>query len=357
LFWDALTIHILHVFGAVTTRYGWAIDLINGLCLEQIRAGHEVTVMTTNLDWETTLEVPLRVPVRVGEVDVEYYPIDRWSGAIKIPVIRRFAISTALGRALARRMREFDIVHIQGIYLFSSIAAALLAERAGVPYVVSPHGNLDPYQHGLRSRRLKDLLMALVLRRVLENAGALIYNSDGERAKAQGFHLSSRAVVIDGGLSLDAYAIDLPERAFRDRYPATGNKRIVLYLGRITNSKGLDLLIRAFGLCIARDPDLHLALIGPDYEGLGDVLRRMVREAGLTESVTFTGMVPDDMKVAALKEAAVFAHPSYTESFGTAILEAMACGVPVVVSDGVALARELEAGANFARRCLDASPQ
>lgn len=337
-----IAIRILHVLSSITPRYGWPVDLVNGLCLEQIRAGHEVTVMTTNLDWETTINVPMRVPVKVGQVDVEYYPIDHWFNAIRIRVVRRFGVSTALVRTMWRRMPEFDIVHIHGIFLFSSTVAALISEHAGVPYVVAPHGNLDPYQHRLRSRRLKDLAMALVQRRVLEHAAALIYQSDGERSKADEFHLSSRAVVLDQGLNLDTFAVNLPKRAFRDRYPAIGDKRIVLYLGRISNSKGLDVLVRAFALCVAQDPNLHLVLIGPDYEGVGDGLRRILLEAGLIESVTFTGMMTGDMKVAALKEAAVFAHPSYTESFGYVILEAMACGVPVVVSDGVALASELE---------------
>ncbi|MBL8837870.1 MAG: glycosyltransferase, partial [Alphaproteobacteria bacterium] len=141
-------------------------------------------------------------------------------------------------------------------------------------------------------------------------------------------------VVVPNGLELGEYAALPPQGAFRARHPEIGDRRIVLFLGRLNFKKGLDLLVPGFAQACTRHADLHLVIAGPDDGMLADT-RGFVAAAGIADRVTFTGMLTGTDKLAALADAYCFALPSYSENFGIAIVEAMACGVPVALSDKV----------------------
>ena len=121
----------------------------------------------------------------------------------------------------------------------------------------------------------------------------------------------------------------------REKFPALKGKRLIVCLGRINFKKGLDILARAFAK-IARDrDDLHLVLAGPDSDDYGSKIRRWLAEGGVLDKATFTGPLAGEERLAAMQEAEIFALPSYTENFGGVVTEAMACRVPVVISDQV----------------------
>ena len=133
-----------------------------------------------------------------------------------------------------------------------------------------------------------------------------------------------------------------PDRFFA-RHPETRAKRIVLFLSRLHEKKGLDILASSFGRIAQRFPDTHLVLAGPD-DGMGAQVDEWLRKAGVAHKATRTGMLEGEDKGAALTAASVFVLPSYSENFGIAVLEAMAAGVPVAISDQVNLWREVEMG-------------
>jgi glycosyltransferase involved in cell wall biosynthesis len=318
------------------------VELANGLCGAQKRQGHDVTVLATNLDWDTVLDVPLARPVSIGDIDVEYFPIDGWTLRMPIPTIRRFAVSSRLHRELRERVSQFDIVHVHAIYLYPSLVACASSRKAKVPYVISPYGNLDPVTHSHR-RLIKNIYLAMFERRDLNGAAAIHFMSEGERRLAGSFITTLRSRVINLGLPPEKFA-SLPHAGtFRARHPELSKKRLIMYLGRISYSKGLDLLAVAFSVVAKTQPDAHMVFVGPDHEDYGKVVRRILREHGVENRATFTGMVPEQEKLAALVDADVFVFPSYTEGFGLAMLEAMACGTPVVLSDRASLAPELAA--------------
>jgi glycosyltransferase involved in cell wall biosynthesis len=139
---------------------------------------------------------------------------------------------------------------------------------------------------------------------------------------------------------------------FRAAFPEVAKRRIVLHLGRLNFKKGLDILIGAFANVAGELEDTHLVIAGPDNEGLGIQLRRRLAELGLSRRATFTGMLQGEIKLAAFRDASVFALPSYSENFGIAVVEAMACRVPVVISNRVNIWREVEsAGAGLVTEC------
>ncbi len=331
------TIRILHVFPSTAYAYApWAIDMINGLCAEQERRGHHVRVVSTVLD------LPAESLENARHSDlVEYFPVDKSFQRIGIRILRRALVSSALARDLRRTIDGFDVVHIHYVFSFPSLVAAAICRRRGVPYIVSLHGNLDPYMHAKRNRFLKDAYLLAFGRRALNKAAAIHLISEGERDMVKAFGLTSRQVVID--LGLDALKFRSEEKGkFRAAYPEWGSQKVVMYLGRLAYSKGLDLLADAFRILAADDPEIHLVLVGPDDHGYGEAIRQILRRESLVDRVTVTGRVSEEAKISALMDANVFAFPSYSEAFGLAMVEAMACGLPVVLTERAALAREME---------------
>ena len=146
------------------------------------------------------------------------------------------------------------------------------------------------------------------------------------------------------GINFDEFAV-LPEPgSFRRRYPEIGDKSIILFFGRVNFKKGLDILAKAFGAVARRREDVHLVIAGPDNEGWGDKARAWLGEEGLLARTTFTGMLLGPEKLAVLRDASLFVLPSYSENFGLAVIEAMAAGLPVIISDKVNIWREVHAG-------------
>ena len=117
----------------------------------------------------------------------------------------------------------------------------------------------------------------------------------------------------------------------------------MLFLGRISRQKGVDLLVPAFQQVLQRHADTHLVVAGPDSEGLEQSLRHAVTQRGMGSHVTFAGRVPDNLKLAAYADAAVYVLPSYAENFGATVTEALACGRPVVITNRVNVCDEIAA--------------
>jgi glycosyltransferase involved in cell wall biosynthesis len=328
----------MEVFPTLGQPYGWAQDVAEGLSNGLARLGHQVEIVTT-------AQQPTQERRHGGAVMLRGFPVDRW--ARRGPRLVRTAYpSTALIRHLRRSAADFDLIHVHTLYSFVSVAAARAARRANVPYVISPCGSLDPFTHRRKGRVRKEVFQALYHRRDLARAEAVHFLSDGELELAKDFTIGAARVVVKFGLAVEKYSQER-SGAFARGHPELADSRIVLYLGRISYTKGLDLLVRAFSQIAPRFANAHLVLAGPDYEGLGRVLVEMLRGCGLTNRITFSGLLSDSEKIAALSDADVLVLPSYTEAFGIALLEGMASGLPVVVTDRAALApliREVGAG-------------
>lgn len=259
-----------------------------------------------------------------------------------------FGLSPGLWSALREVIPRADLVTIHSIDLFPQYAAFTTALNAGIPYILSPHGALDPWL-ACSNQLIKRLTKATWQRRMLANAAAIHFTTDEEANLAGELMSSAPRIVVPNGLDLSRFATDRPERAFRDLRLNGHDGPIVLFLGRIADGKGIDLLIRAF----ARAPHDGLLVIGGPDEGIETDLKRLAGELGIADAVRFVGPVYGSDQLDALAAADVWALTSHTDDFGEAVVEAMAAGCPVLISSEVNLASQVRGAAAGVVTSLD----
>jgi glycosyltransferase involved in cell wall biosynthesis len=329
---------ILQVVATLAPRTGGPSIACPELSRELVRQGHQVSIYASDVDGGGHLKVPLDRPVLDDGVEIRYFRGLSWPG--------KYMFSPGMWRALRETVADFDVVHIYSVYGFSSSAAAYWCRERAVPYLVHPHGSLDPFLRR-RHRPRKWLHAKLLAERDYRKAAGALFNSAEEMRLASdwpglktrwgGAEAAPKRFVVPVGI--DPRWLQEPDAAagerFRSKYSAMTSRRLVVYFGRINFKKGLDILARAFAQVAGNREDLHLVLAGPDTEGYGRRVRGWLAEGGVLAKATFTGLLQGEDRFAALQQAEVFALPSYTENFGQVVAEAMACGVPVVISDQV----------------------
>ncbi len=305
-----------------------------GICKGLIKREHQVTLITTNADGKEALKVPLGVPTDHEGVKVYFYPV-------QLSVFGS-AFSISLAGALKSHVRQSDVVLIHSLYQFMSTAAAHYCRKYNVPYVLRPHGTLDPFLVYRRRWLLKWGYIRLFEERNFHHAAAIQYSSKMEEAMTRQFLAArSRGLIIPEGIDSKDFSGLPPRGTFRARYPDMDHKAIVLFLGRFHQKKGLELLIDAFVQVANRCPNAHLVLAGSgDYDYMKRIIK-MLHNVGITHCSTITGQLDNDAKFAALADADIFTLPSYGENFGLAVVEAMACGLPVLISDKVGIWQDI----------------
>jgi glycosyltransferase involved in cell wall biosynthesis len=267
-------------------------------------------------------------------------------GAMEIPLRifrtvppRRLAFSPGLWYALQSAIPQADLVTIHSLNLFPQFAAFTTAIRARIPYVVTPHGALDPWL-GRNSPAPKRLANATWQRRMLAHAGAIHFTTAEEAELAGEIAARSPHIVVPNGLNLARFSTSRSGRPFRDKHLDGYAGPVVMFLGRIAKKKGIDLLIRAFAR-VVNGYDARLVIAGPDDEGLAVALVSLAASLDVLDRVTFVGPVYGEAQLCALAAADVWALTSHTENFGNAVIEAMASSCPVVISDHVNLAGQV----------------
>ncbi len=251
---------------------------------------------------------------------------------------------TALGarREIRSLIPAFDVVHLHEMWHPLLWTSASVARKQGVPYVVTPHGMLDPWSLRQKSRK-KRLALAFGWRRVLDRAAFVhVLNADEGRL-SEPLGLTCRVESIPNGVGVDELGAAAAEDFFQTAYGFPG-ERTVLFLSRLHYKKGLDYLGTAFEILHRGLPDVHLVVAGPD-DGAQDGFLRQITRAGLDACVHLAGPLYGDRKHAALRSASCFCLPSRQEGFSIAILEAMACRIPVVISDACHFPEVAEFGA------------
>lgn len=329
---------VLHVIPSVSPVHGGPSTAIWSVLDSLQREGIHADLATTDDDGPgRRLDVLLGRPVEERGHRVLYFRRQADFYQPSLPLLRW----------LAAHVADYDLVHSHGGYSFAPAAAGWCARARRVPYAVSPHGVLNRWGRTQRRPRAKQVSLRLLEGRLLRDAAFVHYTSPAEEAQARELGIPHRPLVAPLGIDL---ATIPPHRL---RSPAS-SPPTVLFLSRIAPIKQLDRLIAAIALVARRIPEVRLLVAGDGPVELVAALQRLAVELGVERRVDWLGFVRDEARERAFAEAWVLAQPSASENFGMAATEALARGLPVVVTTGVGIAPYVAAvGAGLV--CSDAA--
>lgn len=342
---------ILNIVVGAAARTGGAIAFAGEAAVATSRAGGEARVFATDLALAPWGWMQKQRPVRPNELHPSLAHADFELFPTGFP--RRLARSPALARALRTEVPKCDLVHIHNLWQHPQYAAFRAAREARVPYIVSPHGSLDPYLRR-RGRFRKAVSSALWHRAMLEGAALIHVTTSSEMRLISDIAPNVPRVIVPCAVNTADFGALPPPQEFREGHLAGYSGPLVVFLGRVTEKKGVDVLIKSFAHVLERQP-ARLAVVGPDDGGQRPRLERLAENSGIGSQVDFVGGLYGRDRLAALSAADVWALSSHTENFGIAVIEAMAAGCPVAVSREVNLADEVaEANAGLV---ADAEPR
>lgn len=319
---------ILHVISSIDPRDGGPATALSGLAKSQHAAGLDVAVLATYRQGAGT---DIADDLTAGGIHIARV------GPAHGPLHRHRLLASALRAEAAGA----DIVHTHGVWEEAQHQGAVAARQLAKPCVMTLHGMLTPWS--LRQKWLKKkIYYELRLKRDLNRAATIHVTSSAERDLIAPLKLKPPVLVEPLGVDLREFEQLPPAGAFRQKFPLLAGRKIVLFLGRLHPGKGMEYLIPA--MAQLKDEDAVLAAVGPDSEGFRATLEKLARQHDVSDRVLFTGMLRGADRVAALADADLFVLPSEHENFGIVVVEALAAGTPVVVSDGVALSSDVLEG-------------
>lgn len=251
--------------------------------------------------------------------------------------------SPRLKGLLREGIREADVVHNHSIWMLPNSYSSRIASSTKKPVVITAHGTLE--QWAIRhSGWKKRIVGTLFQNHDLHAADCIHVNSESEMEGVRAYGLKSPIAIIPNGIHLPDFDPLPSSEEFHAAFPTTRGRRIILFMARLHVKKGLDHLLRAWGRLHAEFPDWQLVVAGPDC-GLGQPAREIVEATGLHHSVTFTGNLNGSVRLSALAAADLFALPSFSEGFSMAVLEALACRLPTLITPGCNFREAAAAGA------------
>lgn len=247
------------------------------------------------------------------------------------PSLLRQITGAGLEPSLDRCIADADIVHIHGVWEPLLYAAGLTARRYATPYVITPHGMLDPWSLS-QKRTKKRIALACGYRRFLNRAAFMHGLNSIEIELMAPLGLTCPARIVPNGVFLEEIEPLPAEGEFRSTHPELGDDPYVLFLSRLHYKKGLDYLASTFCELGRRVPNIRLVVAGPDG-GAQAAFEEKIRAGGVADRVHVIGPIYGRDKFAAIVDASCFCLPSRQEGFSIAITEALACGCPCIVSE------------------------
>lgn len=313
---------VLHVIPYASPLYGGPTAVVAQMADALSRLGLELDVVTTTAHGRAELDVRAGKPITNN--GVRYFYFTRQGPKF-------WMFSWPLRDWLYRHVPDYDLVHVHGLFAYTTLPACAAARRFGKPYVITPHGMLDPWC--LSHKWWKKLpYYNLLERRNLRHATAVHVTSafEAEGMANLGFNAKTHVIPLN---------VDLPER--RERNSHDEQALSLLFMSRLVPIKGLPILLQAVALLRARGLEVALKIAGQGSDEYLSEIQAMVKRLAISENVKFVGFLEGDAKSQLLAEADMFVLPSYHENFSLSTAEAMAIGLPVIVSDQVGIARDV----------------
>ncbi len=319
---------ILHVVQSLDPAWGGIARVLPELAMVLAQAGDECRIATLTGGRFGT-------PPTIDGVEVRSFAAKAGSW---------FATSTEFDRQINELVAWADVVHMHGLWTGQNWSAGKAARRAGMPYVMTPHSMMMPWAWN-RSWWKKRPAGWLFEHANLRKAALLHALAPGEADAMRALGFNTNIEMIPNGLHVGAYETLPPAVRLIARFPELKDRRWILFLGRIHPQKGIVQAMQAGFDVLSAAKQWHLIVAGPDEVGMRSVLEAAVRRKGAADRVTFTGMLDREDTLAALAGAKVLLQPSMSEGLSMSILEALACGVAVVISPACNMPLVQERGA------------
>lgn len=262
---------------------------------------------------------------------------------LSLPSFSKYNISLAMLWSAVCNGSKADIIILHSLYSFPVLVGYVCARIYGKPYVLYSHGVLAPFQRKV-SRIRKALYNWVVANDILRRSSALICTAVGEWEELGELRASVRGALVPHGIDLAAYESLPPRGRFRDSYLQGHTGPLLLSLGRLAGKKNLELMLASFAVVLRDFPDAKLAMVGPaDPPAYQAQIESWVKEYGVADSVVLPGAIRGiEGKKEAFVDADLFLVSSFEENFCHSLFEAMACGLPSVVTNTINYAFEVE---------------
>ena len=317
---------ILHVIPAISPLFGGPSKAVFEMGRALQEHGFEVSLATTNADVRGNIRIPLGHPVQMDNVTV-------W--CFHCPLLRKYGFSPGLTQWLQEHVQDYDLLHIHAFFSYITAPTASYGRKRGVPYIIRPFGQLDPWCFA-RSAWKKRFFNRLVGQTILKGASAIHVTSEMEWQSLARLGFAEKSVVIPLGVDTASLSALPMRRESSERVPR------LLFLSRIDPKKGLPLLFQAVRQLEDQGITVDLIVAGSGESRYMKEMRTLVHRLALERRVEFAGFLTGQEKLRCFTKADIFILPSYHENFAIAAAEAMAAGLPVIVSNQVALAKEIE---------------
>lgn len=303
-------------------RYGGPIWAIHHMCKSLVELGHEVIVLTTSVNMDKDMDVPLDQAVDIDGVQVFYFPSS---------FLRRWFFSWPLRKKMQAIIPQMDFIHLHSLFLYPTYQASRIAKKNHIPYCISPHGALVPELLANRSRALKKIALKLFEKKNLSDASFVLATANLEEKNIRSVGVSiARVEVVELGIDSALSYMDLN---YGSALKIDGP--YLLFLGRISWKKQIDRIISAQPFM---SEDIQLVIAGYDDENLEASLKFMANKLGVADRVHFCGPVQGNQKQELISKAMALVLPSLHENFGVVILESWAHARPVILNPNIGLA-------------------
>ncbi|KZR90622.1 glycosyltransferase [Synechococcus sp. MIT S9508] len=325
--------HAIPVY-APAWHFGGPVRSVSRLCEGLAAEGHQVKVITTNAGLRGLPHNQLGRPVLLNGVEVTYYPVDRPEGTIQ---------SKALENALPQIFKKVDLIHLSAIWQPLGISIQRQAWKQKIPLIHSLRGALGPYSR--RQKWWKKYPYYLLRERPwLQRTTALHVTTRQEERELDGLGLRSPRMLLPNPVDLAELKLNSKARvAFRTKYGISLETPLLLICGRQHHKKGLDLLPPI--LSELRNYSWQLLLVGQDDDGSGTALLQALTLSGLSNRVRSLGIQPSSELGSIYNASDLLLLPSRHENFGNVVIESLACGCAIAVSDKTGVAEDLQIGA------------
>ncbi|HII94941.1 MAG TPA: glycosyltransferase [Candidatus Methanofastidiosum sp.] len=308
---------ILHVIPYFTPKRGGDVNVCYNLSKQIVKGGHDVTIITTDFEFDEKYTKDLE------ETGIKVVPFHC------VANIKLFLISPSMKKWLKKEIKTFDIIHMHDFRSYQNVIVYHYAKKYIIPYVLQPHGSTPRV---IEKKKLKWLFDVAFGYKILKDATGVIAVSKEEAEYDRQMGADDKKIsVIYNGMDIESFK-SLPEREkFKEKYDIQG--KMILYLGRIHKSKGIDIIINAYTKLIKEMGDIALVIAGSD-DGYKKELERLAEKLNLGNKVKFTGFVDENDKMAAYVDADLFVHTvRYMGGVGLTPLEAILCNTPVIVTE------------------------